>query len=160
MSSRGDKAAEGEDRDRQVDDLIARLQEVAEGRGTLSPRDVAKALLVLGGTAGSGIQDLEQRVGRITSMLEQLKENGLEAEAAEDSPGDRPWKCSKCRKKVIGRINEARGELRIRFKNVSLWFVTGPGGSVAVVCERCGWLNRITADQAPVAPGVLAGQGD
>lgn len=50
------------------------------------------------------------------------------------------WKCKAC-DFPLGQIDEQGEILRIKYKDLYLWIT---GGSVTMVCRRCGTLNQLT----------------
>jgi len=53
---------------------------------------------------------------------------------------DLKWQCESC-KALLGFMDAERQQVRIKFKDL---YVRVSGGTVEVVCRRCGLLNKLT----------------
>ena len=56
---------------------------------------------------------------------------------------DIPWVCSNC-KALLGFISNSKEEVRIKYKDL---YVVASGGTVSVICRKCGRLNVLTQEE-------------
>lgn len=60
---------------------------------------------------------------------------------------DEYWLCSKCSTKIA--VWDSEGTIRIKHKDLMVYFDPGPGGKARIICRTCGHENELT-DERPM----------
>ena len=91
------------------------------------------------------LSDFDKALTNISSAVESLSEpGGTNAERMGTS--DRVWNCEKCGAR-LGVYDPDSEQLRIKYKDFSLYSIPGKGGSLTVPCRRCAHLNTLEDDR-------------
>ena len=79
---------------------------------------------------------LAGKLGQVVQMVDRLSTEEREPHKMVDDL----WKCRSCGAR-LGVYNVKRNELRVRYKDFSVYIVSGEGGRVSVPCRRCAEIN-------------------
>ena len=85
------------------------------------------------------IEKIEVSLAYLSSQVTALIESGPPQNSPQQMNDD-IWSCRSCGAR-LGVFSIERNELRIRYKDFSVYVVTGKGGKVSVPCRRCGEIN-------------------
>jgi len=91
------------------------------------------------------LMEYERAIQALAAMMDSLQESG---QSSSDKIGgqDRVWNCEKCGAR-LGVYDPDSEQLRIKYKDFSLYSVPGKGGSLTVPCRRCAHLNTLEDDR-------------
>jgi uncharacterized coiled-coil protein SlyX len=93
----------------------------------------------------SALSAHESAIHSLASMVDNLQDSG--SNASDSMVGkDRVWNCEKCNAR-LGVYDPDSEQLRIKYKDFSLYSVPGKGGSLTVPCRRCAHLNTLEDDR-------------
>ena len=90
------------------------------------------------------LSDYERAILALNAAVEGLIDNPSTGERAVGS--DKVWNCEKCGAR-LGVYDPDSEQLRIKYKDFSLYSVPGKGGSLTVPCRRCAHLNTLEDDR-------------
>ena len=90
------------------------------------------------------INDHDSSISGLARMIDLLQENSSSSERMVGT--DRVWNCEKCGAR-LGVYDADSEQLRIKYKDFSLYSVPGKGGSLTVPCRRCAHLNTLEDDR-------------
>lgn len=94
---------------------------------------------------GEAFSDFEIAINALGAMVENLQDNGNNHQDKMVGT-DRVWNCEKCSAR-LGVYDADTDQLRIKYKDFSLYSVPGRGGSLTVPCRRCAHLNTLEDDR-------------
>ena len=92
------------------------------------------------------IQKLERQISEMEKELDQLTSIKSEFQNTKVFPTDKIWNCEKCGSR-LGIYDIKSDELRIRHRDLFVYFVAGKGGSVKVVCRGCSHINKLKYEE-------------
>ena len=88
--------------------------------------------------------EFEKAITALAVAIENYPDSTSATERAVGS--DRVWNCEKCGAR-LGVYDPDSDQLRIKYKDFSLYSVPGKGGSLTVPCRRCAHLNTLEDDR-------------
>ena len=94
---------------------------------------------------GEALVEFDSAINALGAMIENIPDQGSNSQ--ERMVGtDRVWNCEKCSAR-LGVYDASTEQLRIKYKDFSLYSVPGKGGSLTVPCRRCAHLNTLEDDR-------------
>ena len=94
----------------------------------------------------SVLSDFDKAIASVVMAIEAMPDPNSNNPQDTLVSSDRVWNCDKCGAR-LGVYDPDSEQLRIKYKDFSLYSVAGTGGRITVPCRRCAHLNTLEDDR-------------
>jgi hypothetical protein len=91
------------------------------------------------------VSEIDAQIHHMAAVVYSKAQENVEPDSPQEGRApmrDEVWACENCCAR-LGIYNEAKDELRVRYKDFVAYIKPGKGGTVMVPCRRCGEQNSL-----------------